>query len=70
MAIMIATGAAFNTTRTISQVRENSSLTADHTLRDVVDTVEQKSKEGISGKQFRSMTNRIVSSDHRVNVVL
>lgn len=70
MAIMVATGAGFEVTRTISQIRENSSLTASHTMRDVVDEVKQKSVEGLSGKQYRTMTNLAVTTDNRVNVVL
>lgn len=70
MALMIATGAGFSTTRTIAQVRENSSITQEQTLRDLVDQVENKSQEGIGGKQFRSLTNQQVSGDVRVNVVV
>lgn len=70
MAIMVATGAGFDVTRAISQIRENSSLTASHTMRDVVDEVKQKSVEGLSGKQYRTMTNLSVTTDNRVNVVL
>ncbi len=68
MAIMIGTGSAFSTTRTIAQVRENSSITKDRTLRDLVDQVKAKSVEGLSGKEYRSQTNVQVTQNTRVNV--